>query len=554
MQFRTAFCARVLSAVAMFIIATPSPATAEDTWFETDPINPGLSAPPREADRETPRATMESLLRYLRQQEFDHAAHLLDLSDLPQSEQRARGAELARQLGVVLERQVLIPWNTLADRPDGWLIGGEKEPGTGRARRSILLSLLDLGEHPIPLRINRVKPPDEPAVWLISRNSVTDIPLLYERFKPTRLEETMPGWARQRSAFDMYVWEILLMPLIAALALGLGALTHWVVGKLGQVSDRRLVRTIVRAFRWPATIIMVSAVLGFATSRLLVVTGPVSTITGPLVLLGYVVGFALAAILVADEIFERVSLSSPHKLADPDNQHYRNMATMISGFRKFVIIIAVLVGTGTVLSSIAVFNSLGFTLLAGAGALTIVIGFAAREVLGNILAAVQIALNRSARIGDQIIFEGRFCTVERIHFTYVQLLIWNGNRFIVPISHFVSHDFENWSIGDSEMIRPIELTLAQHADVAMLRDEFHKLMDEIDDGTLGPRDKAHVRVTGQDVFGLKVRFELPTTDPSTFWELECMAREKLVARAAMLEEKTGKPVLPPMAPPDLPET
>ena len=264
-------------------------------------------------------------------------------------------------------------------------------------------------------------------------------------------------------------------------------------------------------------------------------------------------GFALAAILVADEIFERVSLSSPHKLADPENVHYRNMATMISGFRKFVIIIAVAIGTGVLLSSIEVFNSLGFTLLAGAGALTIIIGFAAREVLGNILAAVQIALNRSARIGDQIIFEGRFCTVERIHFTYVQLLIWNGNRFIVPISHFVSNEFENWSIGDAEMIRPIELTLAQTADIGAMRKAFHEIMDEIDDGTLGPRDDAHVRVIGHDVFGQKVRFELPTPDPSTFWELECQAREKLLARAAELQEKTGKPVLPPNDPQNLPE-
>ena len=58
---------------------------------------------------------------------------------------------------------------------------------------------------------------------------------------------------------------------------------------------------------------------------------------------------------------------------------------------------------GFVLTSINSFQSLGLSLLASAGAVTVVLGFAAREVLGNILASVQIALNRSARIGDQLI-------------------------------------------------------------------------------------------------------------------------------------------------------
>ncbi|MEY8842248.1 mechanosensitive ion channel protein MscS, partial [Cribrihabitans sp. XS_ASV171] len=198
-------------------------------------------------------------------------------------------------------------------------------------------------------------------------------------------------------------------------------LAYRIVSRLGRLSDRRFVQSIVRAFRWPATIVVVASIIGFTTNRLFVVTGSISLVIGPLVLLLYVTAVALAAVLVADEIFDRVSLNSPKDLADPDNAHYRSLATLLSGFRKFVILLAVLIGAGTLLSSIELFNSLGYTLLAGAGAITIVLGFAAREVLGNILAAVQIALNRSARIGDLIIYENQFCTVERIHFTYVQL-------------------------------------------------------------------------------------------------------------------------------------
>ncbi|MFC3615713.1 mechanosensitive ion channel family protein [Lutimaribacter marinistellae] len=532
----------------------PAPARAQDSplaWFEVDTLNPGLGTPP-DINRDSPRAAVETLMGLLGARDYEGAAHLLDLSDLSPGEQGFHGPDLARKLGVVIERQVVIPWNDLTDRPDGWIAGADKEPGTGRVRRSILVSLLELDDHPVPLRLNRVKPQADDPVWIIARQSVRDIPLLYDRFQPTRLERAMPDWARKEGPFGMYVWEWLLLPVIGLVALVAGWLAYHVVSRLGRISDRRFVQSIVRAFRWPATIIVVAMILGLATSRLLVVTGPVSLVVKPLVLLLYVTAIALAAVLVADEVFDRVSLNSPKDLADPDNASYRSLATLISGIRKFVIIVAVMVGAGTLLSSIEVFNSLGYTLLAGAGAITIVLGFAAREVLGNILAAVQIALNRSARIGDLIVFEGNFCTVERIHFTYVQLLIWTGTRYIVPVSDFVTEKFENISASEERMVRPIEMTFAQSADVAALRDAFDRVVARIDDGSLAP-DCAVTRVIAQDVFGKTVRFELPTTNQATFWELECRAREELLAEAARIEEETGHPILPQGPQRDLPD-
>lgn len=553
-QIKTlAIALRDVLVALVLVFGLISTAAAQEPYFEIDTLNSGLPAVPDGLERDTPRAAIESLLSLFEDDQYGAAAHLLDLSSLPPDQQANKGADLARQLKTVIDRQVLIPWSDLSDRPDGWLAGPQEDPGTGRIRRSILINTLELGQRPVPLRLSRVKPQNGDPVWVVSRQSVRDIPALYERFKPTQLEMAMPPWARDRGPFGMYIWEWLLLPLITVLAFLLGYIAYRFVGWLGQLSSRRIVQSIVRAFRLPATIVVISAVIGFATNRLLVVTGPISVVISPLVLLGYVIGIALAAIRVADEIFDRVSLSSPEELANPGNAHYRSMATMLSGFRKFVIILAVLIGSATLLSSVEVFNSLGYTLLAGAGAVTLVLGFAAREVLGNLLAAVQIALNRSARIGDQIIFEDRFCTVERIHFTYVQLAIWTGNRFIVPVSHFVKHPFENLSAGDREMTRPIYMTFAQTADVDALRNAFYEVMDEIDDGTLGSKDDAGVWVADQDVFGKKLLFALPTPDQSSFWDLETACRERLLARAAQLEVETGTPFLPQTPSQDLPD-
>lgn len=535
-QTVTAACALLLTTAVL----------AQENWFETEALNAGLGPPPPALDRETPMAAVESFLSLAALGHFSRAAHVLDLSDLPPGEQAAAGAERAFQLSVVLERKVVIPWSSLADRPDGWLSGSPDNNDTGRVRRSILIDRLELNGHKVPIRLNRVKPgEDAEPVWVFSRQSVENIEPLYEQYGPTRLEAALPKWARSPSIWGMYTWEVLFVPLLLGLALIIAITAFRLLRRIGDRARKRWVRFVARSLRWPMAIVLCAAIIGTGTKQVLVVSGIIDAVLSPILLIAYVVAASMALVLLIDEIFNRISETTPYELADPKNAHMRAMATTISAARKTVIVIAVLAGSGVVLASVNTVNTLGFSLLASAGALTIVLGFAAREVLGNILASVQIALNRSARIGDQVLFEGHFCTVERIHFTYVQLLIWNGNRLIVPVSYFISDAFENWSIEEHEMVRPLFITLAQGADVEALRQIFLDLIEEEDPDDIGPMESAKVHVIEQDAYGKKVRFELPTANPATFWDVECRVRERLLAAARRLEEESGAPVLPP---------
>ncbi len=540
-------------ALVAAISLTPD-ARAQELYFEVAPLNPGLPAPPTDLDRATPVSTMDSFLDLAEAGRFNEAAHLLDLTNLPQQNQRTNAAEIARQLFVLMDRKVVVPWDSLSDRPDGWLTGSSERDTTGRVRRSIIIDWLELDRHDVALRLNRIKPEDGPPVWVFARESVNNIPRLYDLYGPTRLEQSLPDWARKKSILSMYVWELIFVPMMILVAAVLGWLTYRAVTIFGRKMNTALSHAVVRALRWPATIAVTTGVVGFATTEVLVVSGLIDSIISPAIVIGFVTATTLAVIFVIDEIFDRVSLNNPNDLADPGNAHMRSMATMISAARKGVIVIAMLVAAGIVLTSANAFQSIGLSLLASAGALTLILGFAAREVLGNILASVQIALNRSARIGDLLIFEGHFCTVEKIHFTYVQLLIWNGNRFIVPVSYFVKDAFENWSIEDTKMIRPIELTLAQGADVDALRKVFLEAVEHEDGEDTGPLEEARVHVTGQDVFGQQVRFDLPTPNPSTGWDMQCKMRERLISAAQKLEARTDVRMLPTDPPRDVPET
>ncbi|QFT60179.1 Mechanosensitive channel MscK precursor [Sulfitobacter sp. THAF37] len=537
--------------LVLVLVCTASAAWAQDPWFEQDSLNPGLPPAPSSMDRATPMAAMETFLHLTDQGHFSEAAHLLDLSDVAQADQQFVGAVRAEELAVILERKVVIPWSSLEDRPDGWISGSSDDNDTGRVRRSILIDRLERSGHPVPLRLNRIKVGEDAApVWVFSRQTVDNIPALHELYGPTELEMAMPEWLRVPAFWGMFLWEVLFLPAFMLLALIAATIAYRILRRIGDNAKHRSVRFVARSSKWPAAIIIFAFTIGTATSRILVVTGIIDAVVSPLVLISYVVAITLAIVLVIDEIFDRISVSSATELADPENAHLRAVATTISAARKFVIVIATLAASGVVLSSITTFGTLGLSLLASAGALTVVLGFAAREVLGNILASVQIALNRSARIGDLLMFEGYFCTVERIDFTYVQLMVWDGTRLIVPVSTFVSDPFENWSIEDTEMIRPIYLTLAHGADVAHLRKVFFDLLDKEDPSDVAPMDRAKVNVIEQDAIGMKVRFELPTANPGTFWDVECRVREALLAEAARLECESDRRVFP-MIPQDI---
>ncbi|MEX3315735.1 mechanosensitive ion channel family protein [Sulfitobacter sp. PS-8MA] len=535
-----------LMLLALSLLLGAAAGQAQEKWFETTELNPGLPPAPDTIDRGTPMAAVESFIYLTSKGHYSDAAHVLDLSDLPQGNQATLGAERAFQLAVLMERKVVVPWGKLADRPDGWLSGSSEDNDTGRVRRSVLIDRLELGGHDVPLRLNRVKPGKDAApVWVFSRQSVDNIPPLHAKYGPTDLENLLPEWLRGRAFWGMYLWEVLFLPILLTVALMAGWFAFDVMRRLGEAASRRWMRFVLRSFRWPAAIVLCAAIIGIATSRVLVVSGLIDAVLSPILLIAYVTAATLAIVFTFDEIFDRISPNNAYELADPMNAHMRSIATTIAAARKGVIVIAVLVASGVILVSINADNTLGLSILASAGALTIVLGFAAREVLGNILASVQIALNRSARIGDQLIFEGHFCTVERIHFTYVQLMNWEGTRLIVPVAYFVSDAFENWSIEDHAMVRPIVLTLAQTADVQALRHEFFNLLAKEDPNDVTPMSKAKVHVLEQDAFGVKVRFEVPTDNAATFWDIECRVREGLLAAAAKMEAD-GKRMLPPV--------
>lgn len=533
--------------------AAPASAQSDDAcntlWYCVSELNPGLGAADETLDRETPRATMESLITAARNDDWESAAHLLDLSEIPEEEQAQRGAILARQLETVISRKTVINWDDIQDRPDALVADGSSDrPQSGEPRKSLLLWTLHLDRYPASVRLNRIKPDSADAVWVFSRQTVENVPALYELYGPGRFEEMLPPALKTQATFGLMWWEFLGLPFLLALALAIGRLVWIAVEWLSNRTHQPLSRDILRSIRGPASIGAATFLSLVVVSNLFVFSGQINTILSPLAWTGVVGSFLWLVVNSVEVVLDRFTNFDNTDLTHRQQDHKRMTATRIAAARRAFVVAVILVGGGLILTQTNVFENLGLTILGAAGALTLILGFAARRVLGNIMSSMQIALNQSAQIGDRIVYKDRLCHVERINFTYVQLLDWDGTRLVVPVEEFASTHFENWTMKEPQMLRTIKLKCANEADVDALRDAFDRILTELDPEELGDLDRAFVRVAHQDVFGKDVWFALPCADPNTSWDLACEAREKIIAAAAKIAEDRGVDVFPSVTP------
>lgn len=188
-------------------------------------------------------------------------------------------------------------------------------------------------------------------------------------------------------------------------------------------------------------------------------------------------------------------------------------------------ILVVIIGLGAALMTFDSVRHVGGSLLASAGVGGIILGFAARPVLGNLLAGMQIALTQPFRIDDVLHVQGEWCWVEEVTATYVVLRVWDLRRLVIPLQWFIENPFQNWSRNDAELLGTVFLRVDYAMPVAPLREEFARLLRQSPqwDGKVET-----VQVTDSDDRTMQVRFLMSASDSSKTWDLRCAVREGLI--------------------------
>ncbi|HVJ92128.1 MAG TPA: mechanosensitive ion channel domain-containing protein [Labilithrix sp.] len=482
-----------------------------------------------DVDQSTPRRALTAFMTAARAKDYSRAARLLDLTSLSPQIRDERGQLLAAQLSRVLEMKSWVEPELLSDQPEGNLSDGTDTERVG---------VVSVSGADVPILLSR----STEGRWSVSATTLARVPHMYEMTAPGFIEARVPA-AFHRKVWGVAAWQWL--GLLIALA------TSFAIGRIGAVvagtlANRLASKTVVEwdnelaeALRRPARFFFAllafnqaDAVLALSPEASEVLARLVSVVT-----IG-VVAWALVGIVeVVSGVVERRAMAMGESLGDAELRS-RGVKTQVRVLRRVANVALGILALALMLTQFEVVRSIGVSLLASAGVAGVVLGFAAQRTIGSLLAGLQLSFTQPIRIGDVVIVEKEWGTIEEITLTFVIVRIWDERRLIIPMTRFLEQPFENWT----KVSPQLHGTVFFHVDFRLPIDDLRRELDRIVEGNpLWDGRTKSVCVTNAMDRTLEVRALVSAANSGDLWNLRVEVRERIVA---WLQKHEGGRYLP----------
>lgn len=163
-------------------------------------------------------------------------------------------------------------------------------------------------------------------------------------------------------------------------------------------------------------------------------------------------------------------------------------------------------------------------MLAGAGITALVVGFAAKSTLSNIIAGLAMAIYRPIRIGDKLHLDGEFSTVEDITLRHTIVRTWQDKRLIIPNSKLDELTITNYSIIDPKIKCTVDLGVSYDTDIDLTRRVILETASQCPQLKKN-EEEPWIRVTSHGDFSIGLRLYLWVKDiddsyQARYWLLE----------------------------------
>ncbi len=230
------------------------------------------------------------------------------------------------------------------------------------------------------------------------------------------------------------------------------------------------------------------------------------------------------ALILTNEFAERSA--ARNRFDVDDNLSARKHVTQVRVLQRAVNVIVILFTAGAVLLTFEGVQEYGVSLFASAGAAGLVLGFAARPVLANLIAGIQIALTQPIRLDDVVIVEDEWGWIEEIYATYVVVRIWDLRRMVVPLSYFIEKPFQNWTRESANIIGAVTWHMDYTVPVEKVRQKVTELVEA---SPYWNGDVVNLQVVDTDKDTMTLRGLMSAATSPQAWDLRCEIREKLLA-------------------------
>jgi small-conductance mechanosensitive channel len=243
--------------------------------------------------------------------------------------------------------------------------------------------------------------------------------------------------------------------------------------------------------------------------------------------LGTVAVIAVAtslAMRLSAAIEDAVVLRFPSDVAD--NLEARRIQTQTRVLARTLASVIGILGFSFALLTFPQVRTVGAGLLASAGVAGLAVGLAAKPILGNLLAGLQIAFTQPIRLDDVVIVEGEWGRIEEIGRAFVIVSIWDQRRLVVPLQYFIEKPFQNWTRSSSELLGAVTLWVDYGAPLEPLRAELRRVCEAAPEWD---KRVCVLQVVEASERAMQIRALVSAADASRAWDLRCKVREALIA-------------------------
>jgi len=329
------------------------------------------------------------------------------------------------------------------------------------------------------------------------------------------LNELFSGW------FHTLQIPLILTGIVAAALVGhffLIKIVERITREIPVLFESTLIKRCKEPLRWIIILIVLMAVLP-------VLKIPPDTYGSIMRILSSAFIAVIAWLFIRMVFVVQDNILSKYDIAAKDNLQARKIHTQVQFLGRLANIIIALVALAIILMRFERVQELGTSILASAGIMGIVVGFAAQRTIGTLFAGMQIAWTQPIRIDDVVIVENEWGRIEEITLTYVVVMIWDQRRLVLPITYFVEKPFQNWTRASAELLGSVFVHVDYTVPVESVREELQRILQ---DSPLWDRRVGSLLVTNATERTMELRALMSASDASNVWSLRCEVREKLI--------------------------
>jgi small-conductance mechanosensitive channel len=318
-------------------------------------------------------------------------------------------------------------------------------------------------------------------------------------------------------------WAVSLAALIITMAIAL--LVHYLVLRILNrlIGSKRvflslLIARTAGASRLAAVIFAVSVLTQWAPFDPSITQAITHALVIALIIL---VGWmAIIAVGIAADIYLR-----RFSLDVEDNLLARKHLTQVRILQRAVDTLTVIITIAAAFMTFETVRQYGVSLFASAGVVGVIVGLAARPVLSNFIAGIQIAMTQPIRLQDAVVVENEFGWVEEIAAAYVVIRLWDRRRMIVPLSYFIEKPFQNWSRQSTDLLGSVMFYVDYAAPVERIRD---KLKEIVSHSPLWDHQVVNLQVIDVKETTMQLRALVSAKNAEVLNDLQADLREQLV--------------------------